>query len=70
MKDEAELFQGEQARARSRRDHIDLEICNDVHGSVEADKGETIMTKFRRCSGHSFDCERGIMRIIHCTHET
>lgn len=69
MKDEAELFQGRQARARSGRDYIDLEICNNAYGSVEVDKGETIMTKFRRCSGHSFDCERGIMRIIHCTRD-
>lgn len=70
MKDEAELFQGRQARGRSRRDHIDLEIRNDVLELVEVDDGETIMTKFRRCSGHSFDCDRGTMRIIHCTRDS
>lgn len=60
---------GDRQGRHSGGDHIDLEICIDVHESVEVDEGETMITESRRCSGHSFDCEKGILRTIHCTHD-
>lgn len=39
-----------------RRDHMDMETCNDIYGPVEADEEEARMAEVRRCTEPFSDC--------------